>query len=813
MSSSYFESLGRQESAPYTMEELNYAETEPDLVTAVNEQIEENIKDRAQFFTDNIRAYNDTLKASSSRLSDLAVLTQKGAAIKKQLDKYRKWDKEYERLEKISKNENERARFISEDQKVDNANADLQVESAHAVGDAVSTGKTDGENISLTDIADFEKNIVADPYTNGNLAISDAVKHLPQYMKIGFKEFVYKDKFYNELSYPDQQRWRQLLFARYIQMWSEEHPNISTRQIIRKLMPVILGEDKRLDGEAAITHVDTARKTVSDTRITGYITNILAAHENKDNGQGAPIDGIFTRNSIIQIYEAEAIGLKLPNAMTYANDKFVDEVMIPNIKQFNSQQLDWFLNEYEFKAKDGSLTTYAKLQPKRAAKIEAAWKSEAKKDHNLVLENRLNLLSKWVAEDGYKVQEGDISIFVGTDFEQAAFNLKNKSNLSILELPENKQHLIQINKELDRRSRDVELFGDGVTDPAYSDSVYKHMKLKTDQRLAELLKKFDGQENAVGLAVEKLMEEIRGKDGEPGAFDNVPPPSYDKTLKENIIASSKLYAKNQEATLNSTTVHASEEPYITNIVDHFNKKTKLSNFWYKSAEFVDNRGGQKLAYDRLKALGKLDLIGGPIPEFETVIDLGNLTTSRLLTNKTNESKILQAVYSSDKNKNWMLNRIIDPEVYDNGGVNAIKASDGTYIQPTIDGVEGEFKLEELTVGDILEGIANGTYDQETQFGVFSIRGQGLQELYNNGLISLDATLDKDFQVDVIEQRLRFKTNNKLRFHSADGSYRRLMNIPKKDRERLKEIIGDLGPYLDPNNLSAAALREHVEYNA
>ena len=808
MSSSYFESLGRQESAPFTMEELNYAETEPDLVTAVNEQIDENIKDRAQFFTDNIRAYNDTLKASSSRLSDLAVLTQKGAAIKKQLDKYREWDKEYERLEKISKNEKERARFISEDQKVDNANADLQVDSAHAVSDAVSTGKSDGENISLTDVADFEKNIVEDVYTTGNLAIRDAVKHLPQYMKIAFKDFVYKDKFYNELSYPDQQRWRQLVYARYIQMWSEEHPNISTRQIIRKLMPVILGEENRLDGEAAETYINTARATVSNTRITGYISNILTAHENKDSGQGAPIDGVFTRNSIIQIYEAEAIGLKLPNAMAYANDKFVDEVMIPNIKQFNSQQLDWFLNEYEFKAKDGSLTTYAKLQPKRAAKIEAAWKSEAKKDHKLVLENRLNWLSKQVQEKGYKIQQGDINIFAGTEFEQAAFNLKNKSNLSILELPENKQHLIQINSELQRRSRDVELFGDGVTDPAYSDSVYKHMKLKTDRRLAELLKENEGQEDAVGLAVKQLMTEIKGEDGEPGAFDNVPSPTYDKSLSDNIIASSKLYANNQEATLNSPTVHASEEPYITNIVDHFNKGTKLSGFWYKSAEFVDNRGGQKLAYDRLKALGKLDLIGGPIPEFETVIDLGNLTTSRLLTNKTNEAKILQAVYSSDKNKDWMLNRIIDKEVYDNGGINAIKRSDGTYI--TIE--EGQPLLEDLTVEDVLEGIANGTYDQETQFGVFSIRGQGLQELYNNGLINLDDTLDKDFQVNVIEQRLRFKTNNKLRFHGADGSYRRLMNVPKEDRERLKEIIGDLGPYLDANSLSAAALQDLVEQN-
>ena len=39
-----------------------------------------------------------------------------------------------------------------------------------------------------------------------------------------------------------------------------------------------------------------------------------------------------------------------------------------------------------------------------------------------------------------------------------------------------------------------------------------------------------------------------------------------------------------------------------------------------------------------------------------------------------------------------------------------------------------------------------------------------------------------------------------------------MKVPKEDKERLKEIIGDLGPYLDPDNLSAAAIREFAEQN-
>ena len=57
MSSSYLESLGRRELEPYSNEKLNYEETEPDLTKQVNAQIDKNIKDRQQFFQDEINRY------------------------------------------------------------------------------------------------------------------------------------------------------------------------------------------------------------------------------------------------------------------------------------------------------------------------------------------------------------------------------------------------------------------------------------------------------------------------------------------------------------------------------------------------------------------------------------------------------------------------------------------------------------------------------------------------------------------------------------------------------------------------------------
>ena len=79
MTQSYFEYLGRQEAAPFTNEQLDYEKTEPDLTKAVNKQIDRNIKDREQFFQDQINIYNQTVSGKTSRnLRALAQLTKTG---------------------------------------------------------------------------------------------------------------------------------------------------------------------------------------------------------------------------------------------------------------------------------------------------------------------------------------------------------------------------------------------------------------------------------------------------------------------------------------------------------------------------------------------------------------------------------------------------------------------------------------------------------------------------------------------------------------------------------------------------------------
>ena len=76
--SKYYESMGRGKGAPYIDEKLNYAQTEPDLTEAVNKNIDAQIKDTAQFFSDNIKMFNDSIKVRDQAFKDAVSLTKSG---------------------------------------------------------------------------------------------------------------------------------------------------------------------------------------------------------------------------------------------------------------------------------------------------------------------------------------------------------------------------------------------------------------------------------------------------------------------------------------------------------------------------------------------------------------------------------------------------------------------------------------------------------------------------------------------------------------------------------------------------------------
>ena len=101
---SYYESLGRQTQYPFQGKGIAYMEVEPDLTEKVNENIDKEIADSAQFFSDNIARFNETRQAASGRWRDLASLTRDGKTI---IENWQNYSDELTNLQKIKKlNEN-----------------------------------------------------------------------------------------------------------------------------------------------------------------------------------------------------------------------------------------------------------------------------------------------------------------------------------------------------------------------------------------------------------------------------------------------------------------------------------------------------------------------------------------------------------------------------------------------------------------------------------------------------------------------------------------------------------------------------------
>ena len=208
-----------------------------------------------------------------------------------------------------------------------------------------------------------------------------------------------------------------------------------------------------------------------------------------------------------------------------------------------------------------------------------------------------------------------------------------------------------------------------------------------------------------------------------------------------------------------------------------------------------NKSSVKLAHDRLVATGMMK----PIPELMGDINLG-LTTSLLIDDKPSANKVDRvATENLEGDRDKLLKRIINPKTTENGGIDAIK-KDGKYVQL-------EKPLSQHTVGEVIDLIEQG-YDN---FGLYDITREGLIQLMRDlPDLDFDAMFDERMQQLFVLSRLRFKGNNKLAFSNADSTYRRLVFIPKEDRDEYAKIIGEIPPFLELSTLSSVAAKAQVD---
>ena len=340
--SKYYESMGRGKGAPYIDEKLNYAQTEPDLTEAVNKNIDKQIQDTQQFFADNIKLFNESIKVRDQAFKDAVSLTKSGLRLVKRYNDFRdnrnylkNLDDKANDGEYMTKWNTAEIDFQKEEAKIDK---DFEIEIAVAEDSINKTGSYtfDGPNGEVTITSDnlgsWKSALLLSKGLTGSNAAQEANILAPAFWEIAKKDLLHSGTGlrYDELTDPDDKReWLEEAAAHFLGFVRNSNDRISDGDIIKHILPSLkstisteLGVESIVQNSASNTEVSEFVRQGRASTIMGTITNSKSGNLN--------FNSVFdSENGMIQsITEAKiAQGLSPKAARKEALIEFSDAVV------------------------------------------------------------------------------------------------------------------------------------------------------------------------------------------------------------------------------------------------------------------------------------------------------------------------------------------------------------------------------------------------------------------------------------------------------------------------------------------------------
>ena len=811
MTSSYFESLGRGTTKPFSDPELDYLNTEPDLTEPVNKQIDENIKDRRQFFQDNIDLYNMTMKARSQRWNDLAKLTKSGKQIIQNRQAFVDRRDFYENLQKQAND----PELVSKYQTVEkNAQAETNANKVDINKEVSKVEKgiqengvgfdSSGEKFYPEDLRDLKSAVFSIDNLNGRAGINSMNLHWNQYLAIAKESLTVNGKLFDQMTYSEKAEWFAVAASQYIGMYRDEDAKISDGLLINKFVPTLRTTQKSILGQANATATAANNQVISDNQNFQNQRGIAAAWSNsRETGDDSYlVSEIFGPTGIIGQYEALYDGE--PNAMALANRDFTNMV-IKGIqdKVIPEEAVYWLLDKAEFKAKGGGTTTYRNLQKANANKIDIALKNHLIKESKADQEKVLDYLTNLSDNEGTVITMDMISPIYDKDLRIRALELVTRSAKG----PINSDQFLAAKNELDlatlARAKNPKFFPTSKNGNAYVAQNNNFLSIAAQKYFKERYDHYTGlgqtEEFAQGEALKETLERLNN-----GKFDKAAGDfgTYDKGAAALVTETVENARKDPFGWISSKTLHKGEQPYAIQAYEWFMSggKGPVPAYYRELSKLYKNKSAVLLMHDRLVATGNMD----PIDNLDVEIRVGlrNPYDVKDLTNKPFYSKTLRVALKNPENFSKLLTRITNPETVENGGIDAIKDSEGEYT--TL-----EKPLSEHIVVEVGDLLLNG-YDG---FGLYDMKGESLAAVLNylvsNGYVTSDQKFDADFQKKIILTRLRLKTNGSLVL-DGDTSYRRLVDFTQEDKDKYKKIMGDIPPYMELDTLLPVVAKAKIE---
>ena len=824
---SYYESLGRQTQYPFQGKGIAYMEVEPDLTKAVNENIDKEIADTAQFFADNAARFRETRQAASGRWKDLASLTKNGKII---IENWQNYSDELTNLKKYKKLNQDKAwktQFDAEGINVQEQTGKNIVDLNKELGKFDASIKEKGyydtvdENnkpirLHSNNYKEYALFISSLQTNNGRGTANEAERHYDEWIRVAKKSLVHAETglFWNDLDYAQKQEWKLSADALYIQMWRQKDPNLSDRLIIKKLLPKFENYDRSLfSGQSSIDNDATNYVLGQNSMMQGWsvlrnMSNSMTrnnSYSTRDNivtdefhGEGGWWDTRY--NFHLGRFNGDKKAARdAANAdLTKLLDDGIDSGMI------NEQHLDNVFTEWNYEKKDGSgLTTFMDMNNDSKLILQNAInRLDAKKqaDDKVVAQTRLNKHVEDLKRGKFMTLE-DLNFFAAyPELQRQAENTYNLGKKGGINNP--------VYAEANQSLNDA--FADRASDKTHFPNIPDINKLESSNLKAAIVSNNYLFLRSRGTRffleeIEKLEETMKDEQEinrlaldrtltalDEGKFDDAINNAIGDIKQEDpqevLIRNSESIKKNHTGWLKSKTYHFGEEIFAFQGEDFLLYGGPAPALYRQLLSAYPNLNLKNLIYERLVAVGQIDPADPKFAAYSLrTSKKTNILESRLLTNYPDKSTALR--YGVINSENWK-------EAFkDIENPNSLEHFDGTGAFK----VDGEFSdtidLREVPlfgVGEDQSIFKLALDNPDAEFGKYRLNGRQLttlvQHMSETDLLKDGQQFNENFEKQLIFNALKFDANDNLKW-SGDTSYLSLFELSEEDQALFDKLTG------------------------
>ncbi len=811
MTSSYFEYLGRKDAAPFTAEGLDYETTEPDLTKSVNQQIDENIKDRDQFFADNIRMYNDTMNGKFKKnLEGLYNLTVRGKTFLEQRQTFLENRAMLEGLVETYTDKQQVAKYAQVAKNEEIADTEIRTQENTDLTLLSTTGEdSTGTKYTPKQILNFKELILQGDFANPKHAAKSMDFYFKRYLPLAQESLMVGGKLYKDMTVDEKDEWYKVAAGNFIAMFVDANPGITEGHLITHFMPVYSTTQANWTGQnldIANSATDTLLQN-TDYQNTWNSINLLAEYHNNPSLAEPLVSSPFSptgwMNNRTDFHRN--IGTLNPRKAALAD---FEAMIIAGIEkdEFSEQAIQYILNHDLFVAdqhkNSGKKSSLFDINEDAAIRISNAYDKKVRENNLADEEQRLATLDE-IAKDGGVIPADAASAFTNPGIIEQVNKLIAFSNLNEFDERKNPefagvQPLFKdqaLNRVLDNQAFDPKVYD--KTDPYWvtntSDYIYREAGEFFNKEYNRVMRITSDNPTAIQKATEATEKALQA-----GQFDPKDELPMDANKYRKQVQLYEIYEANPKEAINSEVPLDGEQ--LQNAEDYFSGKTDtLDSSWVSLARLFPNKSSVKLAHDRLVKLDRIKPIPGLMGEIDSVLN------SPLLNHKSNATKVIQAASETDATGSpkltEMVNALRNPESTNNGGVDAIKDPKGNWV--TLDK-----PLSEHTVAEVYELVKEGY----TNIGAFDMTPAAFAQVFGDNIDSIRMTdlFDEKKQIKFLLARVRYKANNQHLFGNADNTYRRLTNFKEEDVESFETLFENLPPFLQLETLFGPAAKEFIE---